>query len=62
MEYFISLFPRLSCHQKCFETVNETTPKIYDFKFFGIRQMVKVGVKVKGDQYLKMEGVYIYIF
>jgi hypothetical protein len=25
------LFSRMSCHQKCFETVNETTHKIYGF-------------------------------
>jgi hypothetical protein len=31
MEYFISLFLRMSCHQKCFETLNEITYKIYDF-------------------------------
>jgi hypothetical protein len=31
MEYFISLFPRMSCHQKYFETVNETIPKMHDF-------------------------------
>jgi hypothetical protein len=31
MEYFISLFLRMSCHQKYFETINETIFKIYDF-------------------------------
>jgi hypothetical protein len=31
MEDFISLFPRMPCHQKYFETVNETTPKMHDF-------------------------------
>jgi hypothetical protein len=31
MEYFISLFLRMSCHLKCFETINETMPKIHDF-------------------------------
>jgi hypothetical protein len=31
MEDFISLFSRLPCHQKYFETVNEITPKIHDF-------------------------------
>jgi hypothetical protein len=33
---FISLFPRVSCHQKCFETKNETTLKMHDFilKFY----------------------------
>jgi hypothetical protein len=31
MEYFISLFPRISCYLKCFETVNKTTPKIHNF-------------------------------
>jgi hypothetical protein len=31
MEDFISLFSKISCHLKYFETVNETTPKIYDF-------------------------------
>jgi hypothetical protein len=31
MEDFISLFLRMPCHQKCFETVNETTPKMHDF-------------------------------
>jgi hypothetical protein len=31
MEDFILLFSRRQCHLKCFETVNETTPKIYDF-------------------------------
>jgi hypothetical protein len=30
MEDFISLFPSMSCHLKCFETVNETT-KMHDF-------------------------------
>jgi hypothetical protein len=28
---FISLFLRTSCHQRCFETVNETTHKIHNF-------------------------------
>jgi hypothetical protein len=28
---FISLFPRISCYLKCFETVNKTTPKIHNF-------------------------------
>jgi hypothetical protein len=28
---FILLFPRVSCHQKCFETVNEITLKMHDF-------------------------------
>jgi hypothetical protein len=31
MEGFISLFPRLPCHLKYFENVNETTPKMHDF-------------------------------
>jgi hypothetical protein len=31
MENFISLFLRIICHLKYFETVNETTSKIYDF-------------------------------
>jgi hypothetical protein len=31
MEDFISLFSKISCHLKYFETVNETIPKIYDF-------------------------------
>jgi hypothetical protein len=31
MEYFISLFLKMSCHQKCFTTVNEIIPKIHDF-------------------------------
>jgi hypothetical protein len=31
MEDFILLFSRRQCHLKYFETVNETTPKIYDF-------------------------------
>jgi hypothetical protein len=30
-EYFISLFPRMSCHKKYFKAVNETAPKIHDF-------------------------------
>jgi hypothetical protein len=31
MEYFISLFLRMSCHLKYFESANEITPKMYDF-------------------------------
>jgi hypothetical protein len=31
MENFISLFLRISYHLKYFETINETTPKIYNF-------------------------------
>jgi hypothetical protein len=31
MEDFISLFLIIPCHQKCFETINETTPKMHDF-------------------------------
>jgi hypothetical protein len=36
---FISLFPRMSCDKKCFETVNETTPKMHDFilKFYNTK-------------------------
>jgi hypothetical protein len=44
---FISLFPRVSCHEKYFETVNETTHKIHDFilkfnntKFFVVSLVV----------------------
>jgi hypothetical protein len=39
MENFISLFLRMLCHLKYFETINETTPKIYDFilKFNNIK-------------------------
>jgi hypothetical protein len=29
LSYFISLFSRISCHQKYFKTVNETTPKMH---------------------------------
>jgi hypothetical protein len=28
---FISLFPKMPYHQKCLETVNETTPKMHGF-------------------------------
>jgi hypothetical protein len=28
---FISLFPSVSCHQKYFKIVNETTLKMHDF-------------------------------
>jgi hypothetical protein len=31
LEDFISVFPSMPCHLKCFETVNKTTPKIHDF-------------------------------
>jgi hypothetical protein len=31
LEDLISLFSRMSCHLKCFETVIETTSKRYDF-------------------------------
>jgi hypothetical protein len=31
MENFISLFLRMSYHLKYFKTINETTPKIYNF-------------------------------
>jgi hypothetical protein len=31
IEDFISLFSRMSCHLKCFETTNETIPKMHDF-------------------------------
>jgi hypothetical protein len=31
MKYFISLFSRIPCYQKCFETINEITHKIHDF-------------------------------
>jgi hypothetical protein len=31
MEDFISLFLSMPYHLKCFETTNETTPKIHDF-------------------------------
>jgi hypothetical protein len=31
MEDFILMFSRMSCHLKCFETIDETTPKINDF-------------------------------
>jgi hypothetical protein len=44
---FISLFPIVSCHEKYFETVNETTYKIHDFilkfnntKFFVVSLVV----------------------
>jgi hypothetical protein len=39
MENFISLFLRMLCHLKYFETINETTPKMYDFilKFNNIK-------------------------
>jgi hypothetical protein len=30
-EYFISLFSKMIYYLKCFEIVNEITPKIYDF-------------------------------
>jgi hypothetical protein len=30
-EDFISLFIRMTCHLRCFETANETTLKMYDF-------------------------------
>jgi hypothetical protein len=30
MEDFILFFPCMTCHQKCFETTNETTSKIHD--------------------------------
>jgi hypothetical protein len=31
MQNFISLFPSMLCHLKCFETANQTTPKMHDF-------------------------------
>jgi hypothetical protein len=39
MKNFISLFSRMSFYLKCFETINETTYKIYDFilKFHNIK-------------------------
>jgi hypothetical protein len=31
MENFILIFLRMSCHVKCFETANKTTPKMNNF-------------------------------
>jgi hypothetical protein len=42
MEDFISLFSRMSCPLKCFETANETTRKMHDLilEFYKINSIL----------------------